>query len=347
MSQKRTLYLLCTLGLLFAVAASPARAERIVFQRGDALFVAGADGKETRRLFAIGDPFEVVWAPSPDGRRLAWYTAAKPGSAADPAAPGLGARPIAVWISDLSGQRRKLLLTTDTLRDRRGRRVTELAVEGAKSLDEWSPASLAWDPGGKSLYLSCTYLGAARERATFVADAATGTAVVDARGRWKSIAPVTEVDVRWPLLVGVGLERTPGRPGPPDALFPLFVTNLAEGETRSLLPATLPGADRPPYALAASPALSRDGKSIAFAAIGDGLWQTDVRGRDYRRLTDNRADDAPRWSEDGKRLLFLSVAPPGPGVTTDLYGMPLPAAPSAGKRRLVLKDVSRFFVVPD
>jgi hypothetical protein len=191
--------------------APAARAERLVFQRGDALYLANRSGGEVRRLFAIGKPTDGGWAPSPDGRRVAWYAPVKENR---PPGASLQDRPVVVWVADLSGQRRKRLFATDALRDLQRRRVTQLSVGGAPgAFKDWALDSLTWSADGKSLYLSCTLLNPTGGRATFVADAATGAVVVDAQGRWKSIAAVTQADARGPLLVGVGLDRLSGTAG--------------------------------------------------------------------------------------------------------------------------------------
>jgi Tol biopolymer transport system component len=58
-----------------------------------------------------------------------------------------------------------------------------------------------------------------------------------------------------------------------------------------------------------TPALSPDGKRIAFAALGD-LWIADVAGGKPARLTRTEADESyPRWSPDGRWLAYLCAAP--------------------------------------
>lgn len=349
----------------FAPNGSAARAERLLFQRGDALYAAGTDGKDARRLFVVGPAAEdVVWAPAPDGHRVAWLERL-PVRAEPSGAAGLGARPVAVYVADLSGRHRKRLLATNDLRDRQGRRVSALFVgrdvagtpEGVSSLREWALDALAWSADGRSLYLSCTFLSekGGGGRATFVADAQTGTPVVDAQGRWKSIAPMTQVDVRGPLLVGVGLARTtdaaaatPGAVSSAAAqtrYAPLLVTNLAEGKTTSLLPPAFSSARRPAYATALSPALSPDTSAVVFTALGQGLYLVDVPlGKSYRRLTTGPGDDNARWLGDGKRILYLSASPDG--AADDLYDLEVPLV-GTGRGQLVLANVARFFVVPD
>ena len=342
------LALLGTLACVLGASARPVQADRLIFQRGEMLYAAGADGKDSRRLFTVGKPLEVVWAASLDGRRIAWLTPVS--GKGSLGRVSLKARPVAVYVADLSGQRRKRLFSTDNLRDRQGRVVTRLGVggattvrDGASSLEDWAPESLAWSADGKSLYLSCTLLGEQGGRATFVADSATGTVVVDAAQRWKSIAPITQVDARGSFLAGVGLVRTRDAArasGSESRFYPILVTNLAEGKTTSLLPPAVFVRDRPLYAAAHAPALAPDNKSLAFAAVGAGLWQVDLKGAVYRRLTRNPGDNAPRWSLDGKRVLFLSTR----SAVTALYEITV-AAPV--KSRVLLSNVDRFFVVPD
>ena len=59
-----------------------------------------------------------------------------------------------------------------------------------------------------------------------------------------------------------------------------------------------------------TPALSPDGKRVAFATERDGtaeIYAIDVDGSNLTRLTDNDvADVMPAWSPDGKRIAFCS-----------------------------------------
>ena len=60
----------------------------------------------------------------------------------------------------------------------------------------------------------------------------------------------------------------------------------------------------------AQPAVSPDGKRIAFTASSDGnaeIYVMNSDGSGLLRLTRNSADDrSPAWSPDGKKLFFLS-----------------------------------------
>ena len=53
------------------------------------------------------------------------------------------------------------------------------------------------------------------------------------------------------------------------------------------------------------PALSPDGRRVAFAALGD-LWVMDVDGAPRRLTSDAALDTAPAWSPDGRSLAYCS-----------------------------------------
>lgn len=61
---------------------------------------------------------------------------------------------------------------------------------------------------------------------------------------------------------------------------------------------------------AQSPALSPDGRAVAFMSMQDGNWELyriDVDGGNLRRLTTNAASDGlPAWSPDGRSIAFAS-----------------------------------------
>jgi len=55
----------------------------------------------------------------------------------------------------------------------------------------------------------------------------------------------------------------------------------------------------------AAPAFSPDGKRIAFARLGAGIFSMNLDGTGVRRLTTNDRDSFPAWSPDGKQIAFL------------------------------------------
>jgi len=91
-----------------------------------------------------------------------------------------------------------------------------------------------------------------------------------------------------------------------------------------------------------TPALSPDGKRIAFAALGD-LWIADVAGAGSARLTRTPADESyPRWSPDGRWLAYLCAAP---GVECEVRVLELekPDMP----RTLLTAPTTEFIWSPD
>lgn len=91
-----------------------------------------------------------------------------------------------------------------------------------------------------------------------------------------------------------------------------------------------------------TPALSPDGKRIAFAALGD-LWIADVAGGEPARLTQTPADESyPRWLPDGSGLAYL-CAPPGADCEVRVLEMEKPGAP----RTVLTAPTTEFVWSPD
>jgi Tol biopolymer transport system component len=78
---------------------------------------------------------------------------------------------------------------------------------------------------------------------------------------------------------------------------------------------------------AQAPAFSPNGKRIAFARLGGGIFSMNLDGKGLRRLTSNGRDSFPAWSPDGKQIAFLRPTEKGWRV----YVM---SASGAGERRL-------------
>jgi Tol biopolymer transport system component len=84
-----------------------------------------------------------------------------------------------------------------------------------------------------------------------------------------------------------------------------------------------------------APAFSPDGKQVAFARVGVGIFSMNVDGSRVRALTTNGRDSFPAWSPDGKQIAFIRPLASGWKV----YVMPasgggerqLPQAPPAGR----------------
>jgi len=77
------------------------------------------------------------------------------------------------------------------------------------------------------------------------------------------------------------------------------------------------------FVQAVFPAISPDGKRIAFASMDTGTWSiylVDMDGTDLVRLTDF-SSAVPHWSPDGARLVFNSDHDDEPKDTPDVWGM--------------------------
>ncbi len=314
------------------VLAEAAHAERFVYQRGGVLYSASRDGKENHKVLELGTGIGPLWSASPDGRRIVWaraLTADTEGS--------LETRPISFFLGDITGRRQKKLLATDSLNDRMGRKITEIGPTipngPTTTLSDWSLVSLSWSADSRTLYLGCTRSGGAAGVMTVSVDAQTGAPLVDAEGRWKCLAPVTQPDARSTYLAAVSIGRESGT-------APLQVCNLALGISWIPVP---PIGTTPPYGAALWPALAPNGKSIVFASIPRGLWLAEGSGLQTRRLINGEVA-RPRFSEDGKTVLFLSPRPTtADKIAYDLYELPL----GSSTPKVVLNDVDWFDLVSD
>jgi len=86
---------------------------------------------------------------------------------------------------------------------------------------------------------------------------------------------------------------------------------------------------------AEDPAFSPNGKRIAFARLGSGIFTMNVDGTDVRRLTTNGRDGFPAWSPNGTQIAFKRPTASGWAVyvmsASGAGQRRLPQAPSAGR----------------
>ena len=312
--------------------AGVAHAERFIFQRGSTLYSASRDGKESRRVLDMGTPPGGLWSASPDGRRIVWAR-----TLTSDAEGSLEAHPITLFLGDITGRRQKKLLATSALTDRQGQKITEIGPTipngPSTTLKDWSLVSLSWSADSRTLYLGCTRSGGAAGVMTVSVDAQAGTALVDAEGRWKCLAPVAQSDARSTFLAAVSIGRESGT-------APLQLCNLAVGNAWTPVP---PIGSTPPYGAALWPALAPNGKSIVFASMPRGLWLAEGPGLQTRRLINGEVA-RPRFSEDGKTVLFLSPRPTtADKIAYDLYELPV----GGNTPKVVLSDVDWFDLVAD
>jgi len=84
------------------------------------------------------------------------------------------------------------------------------------------------------------------------------------------------------------------------------------------------------------PSISPNGQQIAFnfnAGDGPDLYVVNVDGTGLRRLTDDHGSFWPRWSPDGKRLVFTAFAQLRSAVIATM------AADGSGKRKILTTDI--------
>lgn len=359
-----TRYTFLLTALLSAVIgyASPAFAEQLLFQRGVTLYAADMDGTEARPLFDLATTGEVsagtIWSAAPDGRRVVWMRRGDLTPGAAPEAVNLRDRPAQLFLSDLTGRHQKSLFATSTLHDRQNKRVTSVGINllgtpeeiPVRKFESWEPVSLAWSADSRTVYVSCNcLLPTLALKATFAVDAATGAALVDADGRWKTVAPMTDVNASGVLIVGVGAGQRE-TPTPATRYAPLYLINLAAGTRAPLFDAATQDATTlPDYAFARTPALSgNDNRYIAFASANKGLWLLDRTTQQYRPLLERNVT-RPRWAAEATSLYFMEARPAQAGKTSyDLYAADfVPSTGQLGLPRPLLQGIESFDVVPD
>lgn len=322
---------------------STSHADRLLFSRGENLYLAELNGQAARKICAIGA--DTLWGASPDGRRVVWIkrtTGAEDG--------GLEKRPVAIFLGDTAGRRQKKLATSNALKDRNAQRVTQVGPTreggGATRIDDWSMASLSFSEDGRTVYLGLSRIGSSEsEVATVALDAFTGAAVVDADGYWKVLGPIAQGDARASLLIGAGAATATTKPGTDSSYLALTLVNFAEESVQAIPAVAALKGQKPTYGSALWPTLSPDGKKAAFSALPPGLWLADIATKNVRRLIPTEAT-RPRFSLDGKALYFLAPRPStGDDQRYDLFQLD-PTAPNATPTRQ-FDDIDWFDVIPD
>jgi TolB protein len=102
----------------------------------------------------------------------------------------------------------------------------------------------------------------------------------------------------------------------------LFVTD-ASGSRTTRLPSDVTNAFQPSW--------SPDGRAIAVAKPGSGIYVTNVRTGAARRLSKGQADEAPAWAPNGRSLLFHRQVTP---TNWDIYEV----SPAGGHLRRLTDD---------
>ncbi len=315
-----------------AQAQNEARELRLVFSRNGELYVSpGMDGSDARRVLTIGA--NALWAVSPDGRRVVWM----------PQSDIAKTNPT-VFLSDLIGRHQKKLLTLADLRDRQGNAIKKAGVDGAETLSEWQTVSLGWSADGRTVYVGFSS-GDAAKRATFAVDSVNGTALIDGDGRWKLIAPLTNIDAQGGLLVGIDTGADGTQNG-----GPIAIVNTTEGGIRTVLSSGKSGGAFKSYDVAQNIALAPDNRSLAYVgAEGNALWLRDrwATGNIVPLKLAERATGSPQWAENSKAVLFLLPTTDANNLPSDLYQVDIPTAgATVAAPRLVLKNVDAFALAP-
>ena len=85
-----------------------------------------------------------------------------------------------------------------------------------------------------------------------------------------------------------------------------------------------------------APSISPNGQQIVFDYDGGGgpdIYVVNVDGSGLRQVTNDHGSLLPRWSQDGKRIIFTGTSKLGTGVITTL------AADGSGNRRVLTTDL--------
>ncbi len=283
--------------------------QRIAFRsdrEGGGIFIMGATGESVRRLTDKG--YHPDW--SPDGTEIAYSTE----GIVDPSQRSLTSE---IWVVEVSsGKTRKLPITGDAVQPHwspHGLRIAYWANTGGQR-DVWTvlPSGSAavrvtsdpavdwcpiWSPTGDALYFASDRGGSMNLWKVRI-DEQTGNTHGDPEPltvptTWAETPTISSSGARLSFVSATGsgnIQRVPFDP----------VTGKVRGRP---IPVTRD------VRKVAFPAPSPDGAWIAFSTWGEkeDLFIIRPDGSDLRQLTDDIFKDRrPRWSPDGKRLLFYS-----------------------------------------
>ncbi|NUQ12061.1 MAG: PD40 domain-containing protein, partial [Gemmatimonadaceae bacterium] len=154
----------------------------------------------------------------------------------------------------------------------------------------------SWGPGGRIVYHSTAGNGSQLE-----IDGQAVTMDENAfpfRASWVSATDIVYVSD------GKIRRRSVGGGAPRTIEFSATLPVLAAGSRSSMAPPAVSGSPLPVKGVV-GPAISPDGRSIAFVALGD-LWVMPIGGQPENLTRDRYLDAEPAWSPDGRFLAWSS-----------------------------------------
>jgi serine/threonine-protein kinase len=252
--------------------------------------------KEPNERFASAAEFAA--ALNPPEQALGMGTGARRVATAAVAACGLVA--LAYYASGPKASRSQVSPSSGSVASSINRQLRQLTFSSA--LEEWP----AWSPDGTRLAYAAEVNGF---RQLFVRTIATGEDRRLTHGLRDDIQPAWSPDSR--RLAFVRARTSSGKLDPADINGwyheggEIWNLDLASGKETKLIEEAF------------APSFSPDGTRLAFDALWAGprrIWVADTNGRNPRQITSDSSDAVihaePRWSPDGKRLVFRRIENP-------------------------------------
>lgn len=293
------------------------------------IWAISPDGSNQRQLTSgPWDDREPAW--SHDGTRVAFSS--DRGESISAGQPGAGSGNYNVWILDT-----------------RSRQVTQVTRDRADDfMPTWSPddreiAFISTRAGGQSIWAVTLATGAERRlsaegvradapswgpggQIVYHSTAGNGSQLeVDGRGltgdenafpfRVSWVSPTEFVYVSDGKVRRRALDGASARTIDFSATLPVMAARPIPPSTRALQRVAAGQAQARPVRGIMSPAISPDGRSVAFAAVGD-LWLMPLGGRPENLTKDRFLDTEPAWSPDGR---FLAWSTDRGGQLLDLW----------------------------